>query len=601
MPGTWTALENAGPFATDAAGEADAMLLLTDGSVIVHDSGTGNAWWRLYPSAEGKYEIGAWTGPFNMEYQRQWFASGIMMDERVFVVGGEYSNDPNDQIPGRYSPTGEIFDPESNSWSTLPKPLEPEPAFNYIAGDTSCCSLADGRIIFGSYMDNRSAIYDPTTETWKEAGLTATGGQSRTEDCNEETWTLLPDGSVLTVCTFLGGPGTANAALRYAPNADLWVSAGQTPTPLNTGNESHEMGPALLLPDGTIFAIGATGNTTIYTPPDPGSLTDTGTWTEGPSLTFEGSQVTCLDGPAVLMPSGIIMCVGGPTEGDGVEAQSTPVTFFEYDFTTGQLSLGTQPSDNVTQGGTAGPTSLFKLLLLPTGQVLCSCLTALCLYTPDDRPPQPSWAPVITDVSAELNVGDTYNIEGQLFNGLSQAVSYGDDYTAATNYPLVQLRRDTSILYCSTRLTTLGVAMSGQTVSASFDVPVSDWAFGPANLVVIANGIPSQSVPVTYRPREIGGVVYVSGDFSRTIGGLGDGPSVTLVYRNGKLVDVIVNPPGGPHPDPVPTGDAAISFAAHAVQLASVSSDPRLANYLTGVASKVCSEFSGAIDDYLFP
>jgi outer membrane protein assembly factor BamB len=145
------------------------MILLTDASVLVLDR-TSTAWWRLVPSGRGDYSDGMWFGPYDMNYQRYAFASGVLKDGQVFVVGGEYSNDPNDQIPGMFSPTGEIFDPDSNTWSPLPKPLQPLPAYNYIAGDAPCCVLADGRVIFGSYESALTAIFDAGTEVWSEAG-----------------------------------------------------------------------------------------------------------------------------------------------------------------------------------------------------------------------------------------------------------------------------------------------------------------------------------------------------------------------------------------------------------------------------------------------
>ena len=41
-------------------------------------------------------------------------------------------------------------------------------------------------------------------------------------------------------------------------------------------------------------------------------------------------------------------------------------------------------------------------------------------------------------------------ITGQQFNGLTQCQCYGDDYTAATNYPLVRIRnkRSGKVRYC---------------------------------------------------------------------------------------------------------------------------------------------------------
>ena len=94
-------------------------------------------------------------------------------------------------------------------------------------------------------------------------------------DCDEETWNLLPDGSVLTVNT--NNPPHAE---RYIPSIDEWVSAGTTPNSLvlylitdPTGLEVSvdEIGPAILLPDGRLFAIGGTGQTALYTPPPAGS------------------------------------------------------------------------------------------------------------------------------------------------------------------------------------------------------------------------------------------------------------------------------------------------------------------------------------------
>ena len=77
---------------------------------------------------------------------------------------------------------------------------------------------------------------------------------------NEETWTLLPDGSVITV-------SCANHphAERYIPSTGSWISAGSTPVELVQAS-SIEIGPAVLLPDGRVFTVGATGRTE---PTDP--------------------------------------------------------------------------------------------------------------------------------------------------------------------------------------------------------------------------------------------------------------------------------------------------------------------------------------------
>jgi len=229
----------------------DTMLLMTDATVLVHDS-YGQDWYRLKPDNNGEYDsIGAvWSGPFSMLNSRQFFASGVLADGRVYVVGGEYFNGsptPND------SPLGEIFDPQTNKWSTLNKPA----SFSWVQGDANSCILQNGRVIFGSLSTNQSAIWDPAIDAWTEAG-TAFGTLSPTKvgTSDEETWTLLPNGTVLTVT--IASPPFAE---KYVPETDTWVPANpmpvelallslpdttvNPPVPVNIG----EIGPAILLPD----------------------------------------------------------------------------------------------------------------------------------------------------------------------------------------------------------------------------------------------------------------------------------------------------------------------------------------------------------------
>jgi len=133
----------------------DTMLLMTDATVLVHDSG-GQNWYRLTPDGNGRYDTAGanWSGPFPMQNSRQFFASGVLANGQVYVVGGEYFNGsatPND------TPLGEIFDPQTNIWSPLDKPA----AFDFVQGDANSCILQDGRVLFGSLNTNQSAIWDP--------------------------------------------------------------------------------------------------------------------------------------------------------------------------------------------------------------------------------------------------------------------------------------------------------------------------------------------------------------------------------------------------------------------------------------------------------
>src|SRR5215469_11285194 len=75
-------------------------------------------------------------------------------------------------------------------------------------------------------------------------------------------------------------------------------------------------------------------------------------------------------------------------------------------------------------------------MLLPTGQLLLSMqANTLHLYTPDptNGSPHPSWAPVHISVRSTLVLGHSYKLHGTQLNGLSQAVSYGDDAGILSN------------------------------------------------------------------------------------------------------------------------------------------------------------------------
>ncbi|HEY2393362.1 MAG TPA: vWA domain-containing protein [Candidatus Angelobacter sp.] len=78
---------------------------------------------------------------------------------------------------------------------------------------------------------------------------------------------------------------------------DLWVNAGQTPQNLIVqsinGVNVSEIGPAILLPDGRVFAVGGTGHTAIFDPSQPVASA----WSNGPD-TFRRTQAIRLLRPA---------------------------------------------------------------------------------------------------------------------------------------------------------------------------------------------------------------------------------------------------------------------------------------------------------------
>ncbi len=488
----------------------DTMLLMTDATVLVHDSG-GQNWYRLKPDGSGRYDTAsvAWSGPFAMANSRQFFASGVLSDGRVYVVGGEYfngSSTPND------SPLAEIFDPETNTWSTLNKPA----AFNYIKGDAISCILQDGRVLFGALNTNQTAIWDPVFDTWTEAG-TAHGTVSPTKvgSSDEESWALLPDGTVLTVA--IASPPYAE---KYVPSTDTWVPANPLPVQLpllslvDTTASPHktinieEIGPAVLLPDGRLFFVGATGHTALYTPPAIPS--QPGTWAAGHDLPPDtsganfnspnGNIQTAIDAPAVLLPGGKVLLAGGNTvrevsSSGGVSFWSNPSNVFVYDPSANALTaLAAQPPSNSVDCWRA------RFLLLPTGQVLMTTEQSQTIVMLTDPAiigsPQPAWRPAITGFTPIMAVGHHYKISGRQLNGLSQANAYGDDAQMATNYPIAKFTRGGSVSFFRTfDFSTMAVATGGVIHSTLVEIPATATP-GSYTLRVIANGIDSDPVSV---------------------------------------------------------------------------------------------------------
>jgi hypothetical protein len=463
MPGTWTPLTHQPTFS------ASTMLLLTDGTIICHDSGSLN-WWRLTPDAAGNYINGSWSAIAPMHHTRLYYASAVLADGRVIVSGGEYDNTG----PVETNHT-EIYDPISDAWTVI----SPPSGWSRV-GDAACVVLPDGRFLMGNLDDTRTAIFDPITNSWS-------AGPMKGDASSEETWTLLGDQTVLAPqCTL------HPHAEKYVAASNSWVSAGTVPVDLVEAT-SIEIGPAFLLPDGRAFCIGATGKTALYTPAPIAS--QHGTWTIGPEFPHDasGHPLGAKDAPGCLLPNGKVLCVAGPVNGVSKD-YLTPTFFFEFDGAS--LVRITDPPN------ASGRPYEGRMMLTPTGQVLFGVGTnAIYAYTPSSGA-NAAWKPQITAVPSTIRPSHTYTLHGRLLNGLSQAVSYGDDASSATNYPLVRIRNIASgrVRYCRTfDHSSMGVATGFTTESTNFAVP-STLELGVAELSVVVNGIASDPLLVKILP-----------------------------------------------------------------------------------------------------
>jgi hypothetical protein len=452
------------PLRNPAPDGANVEYLLTDGSVIVQGVSCTD-WWKLTPDSSGSYVKGNWKQIASLpsEYSPYATSGAVLADGRFLLVGGEYTDCPayNFTLTNQSA----IYDPVKNTWKMVAPPQG-----WYDIGDSPSVVLPNGLFLLGRKTTKQAAVLDPASLKWTEVGTT---GKS---DFNaEEGWTLLPDGTVLTSDV----KHNPNSEI-YNPSAQTWTSAGSTIANLqgppaegcikygknHTYCPPGEVGPAILRPDGTVFATGAlhqgasTGHTAIYNPAKSGK----DKWTAGPD--FPNGDAAG-DSFAALLTNGNALILGNSG------------TLYEFN--------GSTLTETARAYG--------SLIVLPTGQVLVGgdeVYTSTGTY-------KSSWAPRITSYPESVSRGSTYKISGQQFNGLSQAAAFGDEFGTATNYPLVRITNNATrhVFYAKTHdHSTMGVATGKATVFTHFDIP-EDAETGESSLVVVANGIPSKPVSIT--------------------------------------------------------------------------------------------------------
>jgi hypothetical protein len=467
---------NAAPFA------AAAPVLLTDGTVMVQELDTEH-WWKLTPDEKGGYENGTWKQLASMQsgYSPLYTATGVLPDGRVIVEGGEY-------IAGNmaFSKDGALYDPLADSWTAVHAP----DGWGMI-GDASGLVLANGQFMLSSCCTDQLALFEPASSTWIPVG------QGKRDINDEESWTQLWDNTIFVIDT--NNLVDLKQAEIYHPNTGMWMSIGDTPIqisdtkPDNSG--SHEIGPAVMMPSGDVFALGGNGHQVIFHP-------STQTFDQAPDLPMNNGQLDVADGAAAMLPNGNVLFVAS------VGVFGMPTFFFEYDGTA--YNEASRP-----------PNARFNssynnfMLMLPTGEVLLTDFSNdVELYTPAPGV-TPQSVPVITAAPAlvgdavqpleltpvaTLLAGHTYVLEADRINGISQGAYYGDDMQAYTNFPIVRIANTETghVRYCRTHdhgSRAIGPDTHGAT---QFDVP-ADLDRGPATLETIANGIASPPIEVNIR------------------------------------------------------------------------------------------------------
>jgi hypothetical protein len=237
-------------------------------------------------------------------------------------------------------------------------------------GDAPSIVLPNGTFMLGQRQSGSTklALLDADSLTWS-----IVQPKGKFDGNSEEGWTLLPplgldprEGNLLTIDTYtdVDLPSKPNNSEIYDPGTQTWKSAGNTVKPLSnlavicgkTGG--HEVGPAVLRPDGTVFATGSStcgsAHTAIYD-------SATGKWKGGPNLP-DGNAMG--DAPAALLQNGNVLILASPGINKGPALLQNgnvlilaspginkgPATFYEFDFKTDTFSEPVAPPPGYSGG-----------------------------------------------------------------------------------------------------------------------------------------------------------------------------------------------------------------------------------------------------------
>ncbi len=256
-----------------------SAVTLTDGRVLIAGGFNGAAGGEQKTTELYTPRTGKWTAGPTMTYQRTDNLAIRLADGRVLIAGQK-----NVAVEGDAVPTGELFNPSTNTWTaTGPTGVSSG------AGSPQAALLPDGRVITTLGMSSLSSgpitgpdIYTPSTNTWSRlpAPPIALG--------NGVKIALLPNGHVLFAGGWFDGYGLppTNDVAELDPITGTWTVRPPAGAILTA------------LANGKVLASGVdAGTDQLYDP-------STATWTvvEGSGTAAFGRTVTALtDGRALAV------------------------------------------------------------------------------------------------------------------------------------------------------------------------------------------------------------------------------------------------------------------------------------------------------------
>jgi hypothetical protein len=238
------------------------MLQLPDGTIMIQRSTTAT-WMRLQPDVAGSYINGTWaTDIATAPTRRLYFASQVLPNGKVWVLGGEYSGPA---LIANWSNTGEIYDTLANTWTPI-APYPNQTGCPLLAQTTG--SISTGSNIITNLYNSGYVAGGGISGTGIPAGTTITSVDSTTQIHISSNATATTTNLLLTFSLSFRSPGCfgdvptmllpglkifagnlrTNASFIYDVATDTW-----TPAANKVFNDSSDEEGWVKLPDGSIF------------------------------------------------------------------------------------------------------------------------------------------------------------------------------------------------------------------------------------------------------------------------------------------------------------------------------------------------------------
>jgi hypothetical protein len=251
-----------------------------------------------------------------------------------------------------------------------------------------------GLILAGDLVNGNTFLYDIGADSWSPSGTKIYAGEAS----DEEGWSKLPDGTLLTYDLFQSIATGGSYAEKYNPVTGTWSgispsdgTANGTIPLLSSSALGYELGPLLRLQDGRILVIGANQHTALYTP-------STNTWAAGPdisgSLNGNAAPFGADDAPAAILPNGHVILAA--------DAGPSPVT------TTGNTTNGSNIITNIPS------TALFQVGWAVAGSGIPGNATITSVDSPNQVHLNLNATATATGVS--LTFGGIFSAPTQLFD-----------------------------------------------------------------------------------------------------------------------------------------------------------------------------------------